>query len=463
MVFPRGVDVLRLLRVVDQRGNRADKVPAVFKHIEHRPPVLAKLESLVQLHLARKPRVVPLAEDHPGKYVPDLLLHAHAPAPVPDRRVCDARDVQPLAELRLHQLRKPLRDLAGREHQPRVRLALHTAVKLLVSVRPPLLVNRPYAEGKRPRVSVVEAHRPRPVQRNSERPDHVRIQPVLVVLRIVGEFRERLPVKRVPSAQQQRLPERPGLLLQLKDVFPGDVRVVPDRRRDVFKPPHLRLTEDLAFNRLLFDERARVRALHKPLLHPRVSRSSGVARAAHAGHDAQRPVRPQPRSQIVVHRLREMRQLVKVQPVDLRALILEQSFAFVLQMAEVRCAPVDEAHLVRRGDVSAQLLWHDGKHRAHQRHLQLRVCPPEEIRVCPRVFHAPHERIPADGGALAASRRPAIEHLVRLALVKAALLVRRLILKPDLRHPPPPSRPASPALASLQTQCGSPCPSPPPR
>ena len=59
------------------------------------------------------------------------------------------------------------------------------------------------------------------------------------------------------------------------------------------------------------------------------------------------------------------------------ALILEQPFALVAQVAEVDDAPVAQPQLMRAGDVFAQLLRRDAHHRAHQRHFQLRVCPPE--------------------------------------------------------------------------------------
>ena len=331
----------------------------------------------MQLHLSWQPRVVPLHKDHAVEYLSNLLLHAQSPASVPDGRIGNAADVYAFLKFRLHQVGQLPRDFSGRAGHADVRLPRHAAVELLVSVNPSLLVHRPNAKRKRPRVSVVETDHPRPVPWNFERFDDVRVSPVLVMCRIVHKLRESLPVECVPLSQEQRVPQRLGLLLQLHDVVPRDVRIVHRRRRDVFDPPHAHPAEDAAFHRRFGDALPRARRVHESRLHPCVPRAAGVARAADAGRDAQPLFRAQPRPEVVVHGLCEMRQLVEIQPVDFRALILEQPIALVAQVAEVDDAPVAQPQLMRAGDVFAQLLRRNAHHRAHQRHFQLRVCPPE--------------------------------------------------------------------------------------
>ena len=377
MIFPRGVDVLRLPRVVDQRRNGSPKVPAILENVEHRPPFFVKFQALVQLHLARQPRVVPLHEDHAAEYLPNLLFHAQPPASVPNRGVGNAADVYALLKLRLHQIGQPPRNLAGRTGHADVRFPRHAAVKLLVPVDPPLFVHRPNAKRKRPRVSVVEADHPRPVPWNFERFDDVRVQPVLVVRRVVRKLRKSLPVECIPFAQKQRFPQRLGLLFQLDDVVPRHMRIVHRRRRDVFNPPHAHLAEHAALHRRFGDALPRARRVHKSRFHPCVPRPAGVACASHTGRNAQPLFRAQPRPQVVIHGFREMRELVEIQPVDLRALVLEQPFALVAQVAEVNHASVAQPQLVRAGDILAQFLRRNAHHRAHQRHFQFGIGSPE--------------------------------------------------------------------------------------
>ena len=81
---------------------------------------------------------------------------------------------------------------------------------------------------------MVKADVPRPVQRNVKRVNDMRILPVRVMRRVVGELGERLPLERIPLAVEQRVPQLGRLVLKLDDVHLVDVRVVVNRRRDVF-------------------------------------------------------------------------------------------------------------------------------------------------------------------------------------------------------------------------------------
>ena len=282
-----------------------------------------------------------------------------------------------LRGFRFHQLRELFRDFARRVHDADVRLPRHAAVKLLVSVYPPFLVHRPNPEGEWARVSVVEADHPRPVPWNVERTDDVRVQPVAVVQRIVHKFRESLPVERVPFAQQQRIPQRLGLLFQFHDVVPRDVRIVHRRCRNVLDLSHAHPAEYAAFNRHLGGSPARVRAVHKSRLHPRMPRTARVACASHAGRDAQPLFCTQSCAQVIIHRFCEMCQLVEIQPVDFRALIFQQPLSLVAQVAEMDDASVAQPQLVRTGNIFAQFLRRNELHRPDQRHFQFGIGSPE--------------------------------------------------------------------------------------
>ena len=148
---------------------------------------------------------------------------------------------------------------------------------------------------------MVETDHPRPVPWNFERFDDVRVQPVLVVRRVVRKLRKSLPVECVPFAQKQRFPQRLGLLFQLDDVVPRHMRIVHRRRRDVFNPPHAHLAEHAALHRRFGDALPRARRVHKSRFHPCVPRPAGVACASHAGRNAQPLFRAQPRPQVVIH------------------------------------------------------------------------------------------------------------------------------------------------------------------
>ena len=255
----------------------------------------------------------------------------------------------------------------------------------------------------------------------------MRVHAVLVVLRIVDKLRECLPLECVPFAVEQRLPQRLGLLLQLEDVAAVDVRVVVYRRRDVGnRPPFLfprALVLDLPNAFSLPD----ARRVHEHLLHPAVPRTARVARAAAAGRDALALLRAQARADELIHVLRKVRQLVKVEPVDLRALVLHQVRPLVVAVAELCHAPVHKPHLVLVAHIPPQRPRHDLQHLRNERLFQLRKRTPEQIRLRSPVLHAPDERIPADRVALPAARRPAVEHLVCRALMEQLLLCRRVI------------------------------------
>ena len=281
---------------------------------------------------------------------------------------------------------------------------------------------------------MVKAHIPGPVQRDVKSGDDVRPQPVLIVSGIVDEFRERLPAEGVPVAVEQRVAQLCRLALQLDLVIKRDVRVVPHRGRDVLDhaPGQLRRAVlTLHLDHPLVRLFAHVRPVHEVVLHPGVARPAGVARAPHAWHNPQLFVRAQAGSQVLVHRLREVRQLVEVQPVNLRALIPQQALSLVVQVAEVQHAAVLQPELVCAGPVPPKARRDDRKHRLNQRLLQLRVCPAEQIGVRPLVHEAPVQRVPADRVALAAARRAAVEHLMRRRLVEDLLLCGRHIVEVD--------------------------------
>ena len=195
--------------------------------------------------------------------------------------------------------------------------------------------------------------------------------------RIVHKLRESLPVECVPLSQEQRIPQRLGLLLQLHDVVPRDVRIVHRRRRDVFDPPHAHPAEDAAFHRRFGDALPRARRVHESRLHPCVPRAAGVARAADAGRDAQPLFCTQSCAQVIIHRCCEMCQLVEIQPVDFRALIFQQPLPLVAQVAEMDDASVAQPQLVRTGNIFAQFLRRNELHRPNQRHFQFGIGSPE--------------------------------------------------------------------------------------
>lgn len=82
---------------------------------------------------------------------------------------------------------------------------------------------------------MVEAHVPGPVQRYLERLDDVRINAVIVMLRIVHELSEDLTLKRIPVTHEQSLPQRLWLALQLEDVVIRDIRIIRSKSRDVLR------------------------------------------------------------------------------------------------------------------------------------------------------------------------------------------------------------------------------------
>ena len=385
----------------------------------------------MQLHLACKSRIVSLAEDNAAELLAKLLLHARAAALVPDGRVRNADGTYSLSELRLHQLGKHPSDFARLLLQASVRLPRLASVQLLIAVHAPIGVNRPHAEGERPRISVVKAHIPRPVVGNLERADNVRMEAVFVMVRVIDEFRERLSLERIPLSVQQRVPQLLRLLLQLEPVIVRDVRVVVHRRRDVLH--RHALFEHLAGLLVPADDfalhlvAANVRAVHEVGLHPAVSRPAGIARTPYNRPDAEMLFRAQSRADVLVHALREVRQLVEVQPVDFSALVLPQAFALVAQVTEMNLTAVDKLHDVVARPVLSKAFRHDALHLGNQRQLQLRIRPAEQVCMRSRVLHAPHERVPADGVALAATSGPAVQDFVRRARVKLALLVRRLV------------------------------------
>ena len=200
VVFLRRVDVLHPALVVDQIRDGSDEVLAGVEDLKHRLAFFVEGQPVVELHLARQPRVV---AGHPVQKIRAFLLHgrnAFAPALVEDGRVCHSGN-DPPSQHRVVLLRLP--DHPGLFHRVHLRSLVGgpgAAVQFLDPVEPPFLVRRVPPHRERLRIAEVVPAPDAPVDRDAERMDHVGPPLVVVVLRVVPPFGEHLPRKTVPVA-----------------------------------------------------------------------------------------------------------------------------------------------------------------------------------------------------------------------------------------------------------------------
>ncbi|CAN4000257.1 DUF4316 domain-containing protein, partial [Dysosmobacter welbionis] len=164
VVLALGVDVLHVLLVVDQVGDRADEVLAGVEHIQHGDALLVKGEAVMHLHLAVDAGVVAALEVHP------LPLHQSADAlravAAPDGRVSHAVDA-PVLEVWVLGLNAPyLPRHLGRFHLHAGVGGAGAAVILPDAVEPPVPVHGVPAHGEGPGVAPVQAAPDGPVLRD---------------------------------------------------------------------------------------------------------------------------------------------------------------------------------------------------------------------------------------------------------------------------------------------------------
>ena len=197
------------------------------------------------------------------------------------------------------------------------------------------------------------------------------------------------------------------------------MRVIRRPRRDVL-PRHHAFALQLLAPHALLNDLARRRCVHEIRLDPRMPNAARVGGTPDHRPYAQRLVRAQTGLEEVIHHLREMRQLVDVQPMDLRALILEP-VAVLLTVPEVDHRTVDQVQLLAALHIPPQCQRNGGPRLVDERVAQLVVGAPEHVRMGARIGHAPEKCVHDACLGFATARRATVQHLVGLARVKQLL------------------------------------------
>ena len=348
----------------------------------------------------------------------------------------------------------------GRRRQAQARVGhARAAVPLPIAHERPVRVQRPPPHGERPRIPEVERPKPPPALRDGEGGDHVREAPRAIGGGVVPPLGKHLTLKRVPPTVEQRVPERRGLCGQLQRIARRQMGVVLHARGDVAQRA---LPGDARGLHALRAHGVRRHGVEKARLDPGVARTARVARRAHDGANAQVRPRAQARAEELIHLLRKVRQLVDVEPVDLRALV-EKAVHILLTVPEAQGRAVAQPDLVPLAGVAVERARDAPQRLGQERVLQLAVRAAEEVGDGPGMPRAAQKGVHHDGRGLAAARGPAVEHLVLPALVEGALARRgRVVDLKSHRRPAPPPRagrsPCSPRPPRRRASAASPRP-----